>query len=154
MLFANKRKGPFMWTVQKDTLCKVKENCCPIIQGHYLNIMDITLDGCSADRVQEYTYLGFVLDKSLNFESHAKKLYNASLNMVYKLSKIHTFIDCKTDIYQPTRYAVNVQISYGNRRLTQVTCQSGSTLLRNHPFSEYSDFYSHSTDRDARLTMK
>lgn len=58
----------------------------------------IKLGNESVEVVQEYTYLGFVLDEHLTFSNHISYLIRSSVAKVYTLAKIRRFIDCDTAV--------------------------------------------------------
>lgn len=48
--------------------------------------------------VQDYTYLGFVLDENLTFIGHINRLISSSIAKVYTLAKIRRYINCETAV--------------------------------------------------------
>ena len=60
----------------------------------YINI-NLQIIKSQITNVDEYRYLGIIIDKNLNFKNHIKTLNNTSSKILYSINKLSKYINTK-----------------------------------------------------------
>lgn len=60
--------------------------------------IDISYNGKKLQRVNKYSYLGFLLDEKTNGESHVNLPISKTYNKIYMLGKLRKYIDPRTAV--------------------------------------------------------
>ena len=71
-----------------------KTNILNFNSSKYINI-NLQINNSQITNVDEYKYLGIIIDKNFNFKNHIKTLNNNLSKILYSINKVSTYINTK-----------------------------------------------------------